>query len=164
MSAPIATAGDMLARDWALEVDTSTTPGTPEWVRVYGLKSCSYVTEGSEQDATVIEDGGYASPIITGLSAKIEASGFRRGGLDGSTYKMDPGQAFLAAKGLVAGVANFARVRVYRTDDSPEAHEMTAIVKWVDSAASDPNALREFSVTLASRGKPITITKPVTGP
>lgn len=158
MSAPVIdTAGSQLARDWILEVWGG---ATPAWTPVLGLKGCSYITEGAEQDDSTIHDGGYGSQIVTGLSARIEASGFRVGGDNAGTYQADPGQDILSEKGRLTGTANFVSARIYRADESPEAYQMTATVKWTDTAATDPNALREFSVTMSSRGKPEVITKP----
>lgn len=156
------TAGTMLARDWRLEVDTGS--GSEDWTPVLGLKACNYITEGAEQDDSTIDGEGYGSQIVTGIAARIEASGFRIGGDDGSgTFVEDPGQVFLRDKGQKTGVANIVSARIYRTDDSEEAHSLTATVKWETQAASDTNALQEFSVTLSSRGKPEDITKPTNG-
>lgn len=161
MSAPIIdTAGSQLARDWIFEVWGGT---VPDWTPVLGLKSCNYLTEGSEQDDSTIHDRGYGSQIVTGQSARIEANGFRVGGEVEDTYVADPGQDILSAKGKRTGTANFVSARIYRADESPEAYQITGTVKWTDSAAGDPNALREFSVVVASRGEPQTIVKPVLG-
>lgn len=153
------TAGSMLARDWRLEVQTA----ADEWTHVKGLKACTPVFEGSEQDDSTIDDQGYGSQIVTGIAARIEASGLRRGGGDEGAYEEDPGQAFLRDKGQKTGTANIVVARIYRTDDAPDAYQMTTTVKWTDTAASDPTALQEFSVTLSSRGKPESITKPAEG-
>ena len=154
------TAGTMLARDWRLEVDTGTS--TPTWTPVLGLKSCNYITEGAEQDDSTIDGEGYGSQIVTGIAARIEASGFRIGGDVAGTFTEDPGQVFLRQKGQKTGVENIVSARIYRTDESDEAHQLTATVKWATQSASDVNALQEFQVTLSSRGKPQDIEKPAT--
>lgn len=155
------TAGTMLARDWRLEVDTG--DSSEEWTPVLGLKSCVYITEGSEQDDSTIDSEGYGSQIVTGIAARIEASGFRIGSDDGSGFTEDPGQTFLRERGQKTGLSNVVQARIYRTDDSDEAHELTATVNWQTQAASDPNALQEFQVTMNSRGKPEDIEKPSGG-
>ena len=42
----------------------------------------------------------------------------------------------------------------------PDAHQCECTVKWTDTAASDVNALQEFSFTLSGNGKPLDIVKP----
>lgn len=158
MSAPVIdTAGSQLSRDWILEVWGG---DVPEWTPVLGLKACGYIVEGAEQDDSTIHGKGYGSQIVTGLSARIEASGFRVGGGAEGAYETDPGQDILAEKGRLTGTANFVAARIYRADASPEAYQITGTVKWTDTVASDPNALREFSVVMASRGEPLVIEKP----
>lgn len=146
-----------LARDWILDVRE---PGTTEWIRVRGLSSVAPIFEGAEQDASDIDSNGYSSPIVTGLSYRIEGGGKRKGE-NTSGFVDDPGQNFLRRKGRKTGLDNYIEARIYRRDALPDAHQSTNIVKWTDSAASDPNALQEFSFTLGGVGEPQEITKPL---
>ncbi|AEV51982.1 phage tail tube protein [Prescottella equi] len=149
-----------LARDWILEVRPV---GGSTWTRVRGLSSVAPIFEGAEQDASDIDSDGYSSPIITGLSYRIEGGGKRKGD-NTAGFVDDPGQNFLRRQGRITGADNFIEARIYRRDELPDAYQSTNIVKWTDTAAGDPNALQEFSFTLGGVGKPEEIVKPpITG-
>jgi hypothetical protein len=141
-----------LARDWVLDVQNE----SDAWTNVKGLTAVSPIFEGSEQDATTIDDEGYGSSIVTGLAFRIEGSG-KRSAVAGTD---DPGQDVLRRKGRKTGEENFVNARIYRRDALPDAYSSQCTVKWTDSAASDPNALQEFSFTLSGNGKPEEIAKP----
>ncbi|MCA1009000.1 hypothetical protein LCL87_25090 [Rhodococcus hoagii] len=155
MSAPTQALASTLARDWILEVLIDS-----DWTRVRGLSSVSPIFEGSEQDDSDIDSGGFASQIVTGLAFRIEGSGKRKG--DNTTgFVDDPGQNFLRKKGRKTGADNIVTARIYRRDALPDAHQAETTVKWTDSAAGDTNALQEFSFTLSGRGEPQEIVKPL---
>ncbi|MBM4722531.1 hypothetical protein GS439_06765 [Rhodococcus hoagii] len=160
MSAPTAALASTLARDWVLEVDTSSN-GTPAWAKVRGLTSVAPIFEGSEQDDSDIDSEGFASSIVTGLAFRIEGSGKRKGEQT-TGFVDDPGQNFLRQKGRKTGADNIITARIYRRDALPDAYQAETTVKWTDSAAGDTNALQEFSFTLSGRGKPLDIAKPST--
>ncbi|OOL31856.1 hypothetical protein GQ85_11015 [Rhodococcus rhodochrous] len=151
MSAPLASA---LGRDWKLEILDGAT-----WVHVKGLSSVTAVFAGAMQDDSDIDSDGYASQISTGQAFSIPFSGKRKGD-DTVGFVDDPGQNLLRTKGRKTGALNIVTARIYRRDDLPDAYQAECAVEWTDSAASDPNALQEFSGTLWGRGKPEEITKP----
>ncbi|MGW2095778.1 phage tail tube protein [Promicromonospora sukumoe] len=155
MSTPTQALASTLARDWILEVLIGS-----DWTRVRGLSSVSPIFEGSEQDDSDIDSGGFASQIVTGLAFRIEGSGKRKGE-NTSGFVDDPGQNYLRKKGRKTGADNIVTARIYRRDDLPDAHQAETTVKWTDSAAGDTNALQEFSFTLSGRGEPQEIAKPV---
>ncbi|NMM84314.1 hypothetical protein B2J88_08065 [Rhodococcus sp. SRB_17] len=148
------TLSSTLARDWILEVQIGAV-----WTRVRGLTSVSPIFEGALQDDSDIDSEGYASEIATGLSYRVEGGGKRKGETD-PTFVDDPGQNHLRQLGRRTGLDNKVTARIYRRDELPDAYQGTHPVKWTDSAASDPNALQEFSFTLGFGGKPQEIAKP----
>ncbi|QIP39707.1 hypothetical protein G9444_2463 [Rhodococcus erythropolis] len=155
MTAPTQSLSSTLARDWILEVLIGS-----DWTRVRGLTSVSPIFEGALQDESTIDDEGYAREIATGLSYRIEGSGKRKG--ENTTgFVDDPGQNYLRQLGRKTGQANKVKARIYRRDDLPDAYQGVHPVKWTDTAASDVNALQEFSFTLGFGGKPEEITKPL---
>ena len=155
MTAPTQSLSSTLARDWILEVKIGS-----DWTRVRGLTSVSPIFEGALQDESTIDDEGYAREIATGLSYRIEGGGKRKGE-NTAGFVDDPGQNYLRQLGRKTGQANKVEARIYRRDDLPDAYQGVHPVKWTDSAASDVNALQEFSFTLGFGGKPEEITKPL---
>lgn len=155
MTAPTQSLSSTLARDWILEVLIGS-----DWTRVRGLTSVSPIFEGALQDESTIDDEGYAREIATGLSYRIEGGGKRKGE-NTAGFVDDPGQNYLRQLGRKTGQANKVEARIYRRDDLPDAYQGVHPVKWTDSAASDVNALQEFSFTLGFGGKPEEITKPL---
>ena len=155
MTAPTQALSSTLARDWILEVLIDST-----WTRVRGLTSVSPIFEGALQDESTIDDEGYAREIATGLSYRIEGGGKRKGE-NTSGFVDDPGQNHLRQLGRKTGQANKVKARIYRRDELPDAYQGVHPVKWTDSAASDVNALQEFSFTLGFGGKPEEIVKPL---
>lgn len=155
MTAPTQSLSSTLARDWILEVLIGS-----DWTRVRGLTSVSPIFEGALQDESTIDDEGYAREIATGLSYRIEGGGKRKGE-NTAGFVDDPGQNYLRQLGRKTGQANKVEARIYRRDDLPDAYQGVHPVKWTDSAASDVNALQEFSFTLGFGGKPEEIMKPL---
>ncbi|KHJ74657.1 phage tail tube protein [Rhodococcus sp. Chr-9] len=158
MTSPTQALASTLARDWILEVNTGTS-AAPAWTRVRGLSSVAPIFEGALQDDSDIDSEGYASQIATGLAHRVEGGGKRKGE-NTSGFADDPGQNFLRQKGRKVGYDNIIEARVYRRDELPDAYQSEYAVQWTDTAASDVNALQEFSFTLQGRGKPQEISKP----
>ncbi|OZC55061.1 hypothetical protein CH289_07655 [Rhodococcus sp. RS1C4] len=130
-----------------------------EYVFVRGLSAVSPIFEGAAQETSDIDANGYGSQVVTGLTWRVEGSGKRKG--ENSTgYADDPGQALLRAKGRKTGGDNFVQFQIYRRDDAEDAYQGTGPVVWTDAAASDPNALQEFSFTVHGNGEPLDIEKP----
>lgn len=149
----------VLGRDWILEVQDGT---TGPYVRVRGLSSVSPVFAGAMQDDSDIDSEGFASQIPTGQAFSIPFSGKRKGE-DDASFVDDPGQNILRQRGRKTGKDNFVNARIYRRDDLPDAYGCECAIEFTDAAASDPNALQEFSGTMWGRGKPEDIAKPSTG-
>lgn len=163
MSAPLvqpdtSNLASTLARDWAVQVDISDT-ATPEWVFVNGLTKVDPTIDTTIQDDSDIGAGGYKSSIATALGASLNLEGLRKGTKDGASFTPDPGQEYLRAKGEEVGYDNFVRMRVWRTDDLPNAFECTYACAWKDIAGG-LDALQTFTATLSGRGKPQQISKP----
>lgn len=156
MSTPTTALASALGRDWRLEILTA--PNT--WTQVRGLSSVGPIFEGSEEDDSDIDSGGFASQIVTGLAFRIEGSGKRKGETTAG-FVDDAGQNFLRRKGRKTGVDNTVTARIFRRDELPDAYEADTTVKWTDNAPGSTNALQEFSFTLSGRGAPRDIVKPL---
>ncbi|WP_143545051.1 phage tail tube protein [Rhodococcus sp. RS1C4] len=152
-----------LARDWVVRIADPLTTDTPDWIFVRGLSAVSPIFEGSAQETSDIDAGGYGSQTVTGLTWRVEGSGKRKGE-NASGFEDDPGQALLRSKGRQVGVYNFVRFHIYRRDDAPDSYQGMGPVVWTDAAASDPNALQEFSVTIHGNGAPVDVAKPTAAP
>lgn len=148
----------VLARDWAVRVNTSTTE-TPEWTFVYGLNKVDPSIDTTLQSDADIHGQGYGSQLVTALGATLNLEGLRKGAKVGDVFTPDPGQEFLRGKGEQLGGDNVIQVQVWRTDDLPNAFEATYAVSWKD-VAGGLDALQTFTVTCSGRGKPKTIAKP----
>lgn len=147
-----------LARDWAVQVNTGTI-AAPTWTFVNGLNKVDPSIDTTTQDDSDIHGKGYKSTLVTGLGATLALEGLRKGTKDDTTFTPDPGQEFLRGKGEAMGGDNVVHMRVWRTDDLPNAFECKYACAWKDVAGS-LDALQSFTVTLSGRGKPDTITKP----
>ncbi|WP_336881383.1 phage tail tube protein [Rhodococcus globerulus] len=151
-----------LARDWAFQVNISTT-AEPEWIFVNGLSKVGPTTDQTKQDDGDIHSGGYKSQLATAIGANVEIEGLRKGTLAGEALTPDPGQEFLRAKGRRIGYGNIAHVRYWRTDALPDAMEAQVTVEWKDGT-EDKEGLQTFTCTLTGRGKPKEIAKPKATP
>ncbi|AUM18228.1 MULTISPECIES: phage tail tube protein [Rhodococcus] len=147
-----------LARDWAVQVDTSSN-GTPSWVFVYGLSTVNPTTDLTMQDDGDINADGRKSQIATAIGENLELQGLRKGTLAGETLTPDPGQEFLRAKGRKIGYENISHVRFWRLDDLSDAYEGHFATNWTDTGG-DKEGLQAFTCTLTGRGKMTSITKP----
>lgn len=147
-----------LARDWALQVKNE----AGEWVFVRGLSKFAPKTTPTMKDDSDIDSEGYKSQIATALQQTFEGEGYRKGTLSGDTFKQDEGQAALRAVGRKMGLGNVIPARCWRTDGVEEGYEGHFSVEWTDNDGGNED-LDQFSFTMMSRGKPMSI-KPVTDP
>lgn len=153
----------LLAKDWALEVDTRAPTGTePLWTRVNGLTSFTETTDDNTEDDGDFDSDGWGSTVVTQRTWSIEAEG-RRKRTDAATFAPDPGQEAIRKAGRVVGFAANIRVRWYRRDGSPDAYEGTATVSGFTKGGAVTD-LEPFNFTLNGQGIPVEITNPATGP
>lgn len=148
-----------LARDYAIQVNTSADPATPAWTFVRGLSQVTPSATPAMQDDGDIDAEGYGSQIATGQAFSVQIEGVRKGTGDESNFAPDPGQEFLRLKGEEVGASNIIQVRYWRTDSDTDAKEFSASVEYTTSGG-DKEALQSWSATLHGRGRPTAIEKP----
>lgn len=148
-----------LARDWAIQVDTSDGAAEPTWTFVMGLSQFSPQPEATLQDDGDINSDGFSSEIVTQQKLTIQMEGLRKGTNAAGNFTPDPGIEHLRRKGEKLGADNFVRARYWRTDGRNEAKQGTFACSWSEGTEGK-DGLSTFSVTLSSRGKPEDITKP----
>ena len=148
-----------LARDYAIQVNTSDDTDTPAWVFVRGLSQVTPSATPAMQDDGDIDAEGYGSQIATGQAFSVQIEGVRKGTGDEDSFAPDPGQEFLRLKGEEVGAANIIQVRYWRTDSDTDAKEFSASVEYTTSGG-DKEALQSWSATLHGRGRPTAIEKP----
>jgi len=153
-----------LARNWRLEVDTSTT-GAATWVRVMGITDMTPNpgTVATEDDADY-DAGGYGSTNSVGLDWGVTCT-VRRAAQRAVPDEYDAGQEFLRIKGKKTGTLNTAHVRFYEYDPDDatapqvEAYEGYAAVSWANGGGG-PRANRTATITLTGQGKLLDIAHP----
>lgn len=145
-----------LVRKWKLDIDTSTTPDTPTWVRVMGIGEF----KPNPHTATLQEDSdydsdGYKSSTATAQEWGAEGKLLRKVlGSDATAY--DVGQEALRLASAGMGLDNRVHVRFYEDNGSTgpkvEAYEGYAVVDWTpDGGGMD--GLDTVSVKLTGQGK-----------
>ncbi|WP_171074366.1 phage tail tube protein [Nonomuraea basaltis] len=149
----------LLAKDWTLEVDTSSTT-TPAWTTVRGLTKLEFSLDSETEDDSDFDSDGWASEVVTQRSWKLEIEGRRKRDTASATFVPDAGQEFLRAAGLVVGITANAHLRWYRKDGSPDAFEGVAAVQY-KGAGGEVTDLEPFECELTGQGKPLAITNPV---
>lgn len=151
----------LLAKDWALEVDTHASGTTaPQWTRVNGLASFTESTDDNTEDDGDFDSDGWGSTVVTQRTWSIEAEGKRKR-TDAQAFTPDPGQEFIRRAGRMVGFAANIRVRWYRRDGSPDAYEGTATVSGFTKGGAVTD-LEPFNFTLNGQGAPAEIPNPVT--
>jgi hypothetical protein len=153
----------LLAKDWALEVDTRAPSATePQWTRVNGLTSFSETTDDNTEDDGDFDSDGWGSTVVTQRTWSIEAEGKRKR-TDAATFTPDPGQEAIRKAGRVVGFAANISVRWYRRDGSPDAYQGTATVSGFTKGGAVTD-LEPFNFTLNGQGSPKEIPNPATNP
>lgn len=151
-------------RKWWVDIDASATE-TPDWVGLAGITEFQPTVEGSLQNDSDFDGGGWGSDANT--LNKWKANGkVRRGVQPGSNPPVyDPGQEILREAGSETGLANVVHVRFYEMEpEGPrvEAYEGFAAVTWSEDGGG-VEALSFASFTLNGRGKRNAIVHPATG-
>lgn len=150
-------------RKWYLDVDSSTTPGTPTWLGVFGVTEFKPGNDPTMQDDSDFDSGGWQSETKTADKWTLEFK-VRRGTVAGTPTAYDPGQELLRARANESGVANRVHVRWYEMEpDGPrvEAYEGYAAVAWSEEGGG-MDALSMVTVTLSGQGQRTAITHPDT--
>jgi hypothetical protein len=106
----------LLAKDWALEVDTRASGATaPLWTGVNGLTSFTETIDDNTEDDGDFDSDGWGSTVVTQRTWSIEAEGKRKR-TDAQAFTPDPGQEAIRKAGRVVGFDANIRVRWYRRD------------------------------------------------
>ena len=147
-----------LVRKWYFDV--STDDGTT-WVGVFGIIEFKPALEGSMQDDSDFDGGGWLSEIKSANRWKNEFK-VRRGTLGSDETAYDPGQEILRLAGGKTGVENVVICRWYEMEPGGprvEAYQGKAAVSWSPDGGNT-EALDTVSVVTSGRGKRETITHP----
>jgi len=151
-------------RKWFLDVDAASDAATPDWTGVHGITAFTPGVEGSLQDDSDFDGGGWGSQTNTRNAWANELT-VKRGTVKGSTPKVyDPGQEILRLAGARTGEENSVHVRWYemeRNGPRVEAYEGWAAVTWTDDGG-DSAALSTATITLTGQGERIEIAHPDT--
>jgi hypothetical protein len=149
----------LLAKDWALEVDTRASGATePQWTRVNGLTSLSETTDDNTEDDGDFDSDGWGSTVVTQRTWSIEAEG-RRKRTDATEFTPDAGQEAIRRAGRVVGFDANIVVRWYRRDGSPDAYQGVATVSGFTKGGAVTD-LEPMNFTLNGQGRPAEITNP----
>lgn len=151
----------LLAKDWALEVDTRAAgAAAPQWTRVSGLTSFAESTDDNTEDDGSFDDDGWGSSVVTQRTWSIEAEGKRKR-TEAQTFTPDPGQEAIRKAARVVGFSANLRVRWYRKDGSPDAYEGVSTVSGFTKGGGKTD-LEPFNFTLNGQGAPVEIPNPAT--
>lgn len=145
-------------RKWYVDVET----GEPAaYVGVFGIQEFKDAVEGTLQDDSDFDGGGWKSETVTANKGSLEFKvGRKTLASDATAY--DPGQEVLRKASRKTGVGNRVKVRYYEMEpDGPrvEAYEGHASVTWTpDGGAMD--ATSTATVKLSFQGEPKEIAHP----
>ncbi|MBB5081378.1 phage tail tube protein [Nonomuraea endophytica] len=148
----------LLAKDWTLEVNTSST-AVPAWTTVKGLTKLEFTLDSETEDDSDFDSNGWASEVVTQRKWALEIEGRRKRDTGSASFVPDPGQEFLRKAGLVVGINANVEVRWYRKDGSPDAFQGTAAVQY-KGAGGEVTDLEPFECELTGQGEPIEIDNP----
>jgi hypothetical protein len=149
-----------LNRKWYLDVNTGT-KAVPVWTGVFGITDFKPLTNGTLQDDSDFDGGGYKSQTQTAIDWGAELK-VRRGVTEADPTAYDPGQEVLRIASLGMGVDNSVDIRYYEvTPGGPkvEAYRGRAAVTYEDDGG-DLAALSTASIKLAGQGKRTPIAHP----
>lgn len=152
-----------LNRKWFLDVNTGTDEA-PEWTGVFGVTEFKDVLEGSMQDDSDFDSGGWLSETNSANRWKIEGKVIRKT-LAATPTAYSPGQEAIRLAAAKTGVENVIGVRWYEMEPGGprvEAYEGKAACSWSPDGGST-EAVSTASFTLSGRGARISITHPDTG-
>lgn len=148
-------------RKWYVDVDSSDMSAAATYIGVFGIQEFKDAVEGSLQDDSDFDGGGWKSSTVTANAGSLEFKvGRKTQATDAESY--DPGQEVLRAASRKTGVGNRVRVRYYEMEPGGprvEAYEGFAVVQWApDGGAMD--ATSTVTVTLTFQGEPKPIAHP----
>ncbi|WP_424861398.1 phage tail tube protein [Streptomyces sp. MMS24-I29] len=147
-----------LARRYRLDLDMSTTPGTPVWALVPGVTEFTPKIEPTQQDVTTYDAEGWSEQAVTMLAWSIETTLAHRA--HPTTGVFNAAQEALRKAARSFGAASYVRVRYYDRNGADDAQEGTALVKW-EPDGGGPDAVDTVKVTLTGSGPLVEIANPV---
>lgn len=149
-----------LARRYRLELDTSTTTGTPSWTLVPGITEFTPKIEPTQQDVTTYDAEGWSEQAVTMLAWSVEATLAHRA--HPTTGAFNAAQEFLRKASQSFGAASYVRVRYYDRNGAADAQQGTALVTW-EPDGGGPDEVDTIKVTLTGSGPLVEITNPAAG-
>lgn len=147
------------AGKYAVRVNIGTI-ASPEWRFVRGLTNYEPKTKVKLEDDTTIESDGWGSSANAGNEYMVDIEGLVVGDNSGASFVVDPGMWFLKTAAEQSGTGGHVHMQHWRTDGLPEAKEFFAAVD-ASLKGGKPNELQKFGGSLAGRGKPVDIVKPL---
>jgi hypothetical protein len=148
-------------RKWYLDVNTGTT-AAPTWVGVFGITNLQPKVEGSLQDDSDFDGGGWKSQTNSANAWSIEGKVKRGIELDSDPAVYDTGQEVLRLAAAATGVDNTVDVRWYEMEPNAprvESYRGFAAVGWTEDGGG-MDALSFASFTLTGQGERQTPTHP----
>lgn len=147
-------------RKWQCDIDTGTV-SVPAWTGVFGITEFGPTVEGSLQDDSDFDGGGWKSQVNTANQWAIDLK-VKRAVKVLTPTSYDTGQEVLRVAGALTGVSNSVRVRWYEMEPNGprvEAYSGTAAVTWTEDGGN-MEALSFASITLTGQGIRNIITHP----
>jgi hypothetical protein len=152
-----------LNRKWFVDLNTGDDT-TPVWIPLLGMTEVKPVVEGSMQDDSDFDGGGWGSNMNSLNRWKVEGK-FRRAPQPGSTPPVyDPGQEVLREAGGSTGIENVVHCRWYEMEPNGprvEAYDGFAAVTYTEDGGG-VEALSFVSFVLDGRGARNDIPHPAT--
>lgn len=148
----------VLAKDWALEVNTGTV-SVPVWTPVKGMTKIAPTVDSSAEDDSDFDSDGWGSDVITQRKWKIECEGKRKRDVAEVDFTADPGQEAIRAAGEIIGFDATVGIRWYRRDGAPDAYTGFASVDWTGGGGGVTD-LEPIAFTLMGQGARTPITNP----
>lgn len=149
----------LLAKDWALEVNTGTS-ASPTWTPVKGLTEFTEDIKAKTEDDSDFDGDGWSSDVVTQRGWTLKAKGNRKRDTGSSSFVPDPGQEALRQAGRIVGLDANVECRWYRKDGAPDAYTGSAAVDYKGGGGKTTD-LEPFEVELIGQGAPVEIANPV---
>ncbi|KXP12178.1 hypothetical protein AXK57_19710 [Tsukamurella pulmonis] len=147
------------AGKYAVQINAGTSE-TPNWLWVNGITKWGPKFDVQLEDDSDIYGDNYKSEVGVSNGFDIEVEGNVK---YDEAFEPDPGLTLLLAKAEETGFDNYAHIRYWRRDEVPEARESLFAVK-ISHTPGGVKELQKWSGTLAGRGRPKDIVKPVADP
>lgn len=149
-----------LNRKWYLDVNTGTF-AVPVWTGVFGITDFKPLNNGTMQDDSDFDGGGYKSSVQTAIEWGAELK-VKRGVTTALATAYDPGQEVLRLASLQFGTGNSVDIRMYEvtpTGPTAEAYRGKVAVSF-EQDGGDMAALSTASIKLAGQGTRSSIAHP----